>query len=29
MRMKYLSANEIDGPLYSIDTLQIDMNTRF
>jgi hypothetical protein len=29
MRLKYLSANEIDGPIYSVDTLQIDMNTRF
>jgi len=29
MRLKYLSANEIDGPLYSVDTLQVDMNTRF
>ena len=29
MRLKYLSANEIDGPTFSVDTLQIDMNTRF
>jgi hypothetical protein len=29
MRLRYLSANEIDGPIFSVDTLQIDMNTRF
>lgn len=29
MRLKYLSANEIDGPTFSVDTVQIDMNTRF
>ena len=29
MRLRYLSANEIDGPIFGVDTLQIDMNTRF
>jgi rhodanese-related sulfurtransferase len=29
MRLRYLSANEIDGPIFSVDTLQIDLNTRF
>jgi hypothetical protein len=29
MRLRYLSANEIDGPIYDVDTLQIDMNTSF
>ncbi len=29
MRVRYLSANEIDGPTYNVDTLQIDMNTAF
>lgn len=29
MRLKYMSANEIDGPTFGVDTLQIDMNTRF
>jgi hypothetical protein len=29
MRLRYLSANEIDGPIFSVDTLQIDVNTRF
>ncbi|MGA2399414.1 MAG: putative porin [Steroidobacteraceae bacterium] len=29
MRLRYLSANEIDGPIYEVDTLQIDMNARF
>ncbi len=29
LRLRYLSSNEIDGPLYSVDTLQIDMNARF
>jgi hypothetical protein len=29
MRLRYLSANEIDGPTYDVDTLQLDMNTRF
>jgi Putative porin len=29
MRLRYLSANEIDGPIFSVDTLQIDMNARF
>lgn len=29
MRVRYLSANEIDGPTLGIDTLQLDINTRF
>jgi len=29
MRLRYLSSNEIDGPRLGIDTLQIDLNTRF
>ena len=29
LRMKYLSANEIDGPPLGIDVLQLDMNARF
>ncbi len=29
MRLRYLSANQIDGPTFDVDTLQIDMNTRF
>ncbi len=29
LRLRYLSANEIDGPTYNVDTLQIDVNTRF
>ena len=28
-RIRYMSANEIDGPTYSVDTLQIDLNTHF
>lgn len=29
MRLRYLSANEIDGPTYDVDTVQLDLNTRF
>jgi hypothetical protein len=29
LRLRYLSANQIDGPTYDVDTLQIDLNTRF
>jgi hypothetical protein len=29
MRMKYMSANEIDGPQLGIDVLQLDVNARF
>jgi hypothetical protein len=29
MRLRYLSSNAIDGPTLGIDTLQIDLNTRF
>jgi hypothetical protein len=29
VRLRYMSANEIDGPIYSVDTLQIDLNTHF
>jgi hypothetical protein len=28
-RLRYLSANEIDGPRFGVDTLQIDLSTRF
>jgi hypothetical protein len=28
-RLRYLSANEIDGPRFGVDTLQLDVNTRF
>ena len=28
-RLRYLSANAIDGATLGIDTLQIDLNTRF
>jgi hypothetical protein len=28
-RLRYLSANEIDGPRFGVDTLQLDLNTRF
>jgi hypothetical protein len=28
-RIRYMSANEIDGPTYDVDTLQIDLNTHF
>jgi hypothetical protein len=29
LRLRYLSANEIDGPIFGVDTLQFDVNTRF
>jgi hypothetical protein len=29
LRLRYLSANQIDGPTYDVDTLQIDLNTLF
>jgi hypothetical protein len=29
MRIRYLSSNAIDGPTLGIDTLQLDLNTRF
>ncbi len=29
MRLRYLSANEIDGPVFDVDTVQVDMNARF
>ncbi len=29
LRLRYLSANEIDGPTFDVDTLQFDVNTRF
>lgn len=29
VRVRYLSANEIDGPIFGVDTLQLDLNTRF
>jgi hypothetical protein len=29
LRVRYLSADEIDGPIFDVDTLQIDMNARF
>jgi hypothetical protein len=29
MRLRYLSANVIDGPTFSVDTLQLDLNTSF
>jgi len=29
MRVRYLSSNAIDGPTLGIDTLQLDLNTRF
>ena len=29
MRMRYMSSNAIDGPKLGIDTLQVDLNTRF
>jgi hypothetical protein len=28
-RLRYLSANEIDGPRFGVDTLQVDLSTRF
>jgi hypothetical protein len=29
VRLRYLSANEIDGPRLGVDTVQIDLNTQF
>jgi len=29
MRLRYLSSNAIDGPTYALDTVQVDLNTRF
>jgi hypothetical protein len=29
MRLRYLSSNAIDGPPLGIDTVQLDLNTRF
>jgi len=29
LRLRYLSANSIDGPQFDVDTLQLDVNTRF
>ena len=29
MRVRYLSSNAIDGPTLGIDTIQLDLNTRF
>jgi hypothetical protein len=29
LRLRYLSANEVDGPIFGVDTLQFDVNTRF
>jgi hypothetical protein len=29
LRLRYLSANEIDGPKFGVDTLQFDVSTRF
>lgn len=29
LRVRYLSANQIDGPTFDVDTFQIDLNTRF
>jgi hypothetical protein len=29
VRLRYLSANEITGPRYGVDILQLDLNTRF
>ncbi len=29
LRVRYLSANEVDGPHLGVDTLQFDVNTRF
>ena len=28
-RLRYLSANEIDGPAFGVDTIQLDLGTRF
>jgi Putative porin len=29
LRLRYMSANEIDGPTYGLDVIQFDVNTRF
>jgi hypothetical protein len=29
LRMRYMSGNEITGPRYGVDVLQVDLNTRF
>jgi hypothetical protein len=29
MRIRYLSGNEVDGPRYGLDILQVDLNARF
>jgi hypothetical protein len=29
LRLRYLSANEVDGPRFGVDTLQFDVSTRF
>jgi hypothetical protein len=29
LRLRYLSANEIDGPTFDVDTFQVDVSTRF
>ena len=29
MRVRYMSANQVDGPTFDVDTLQIDLNTHF
>jgi len=29
LRVRYLSANQIEGPTFGVDTLQFDINTRF
>ncbi len=29
LRLRYLSGNEIDGPRYGVDIVQLDLNTRF
>jgi Putative porin len=28
-RLRYLSANQIDGPIFGVDTIQLDLSTRF
>jgi hypothetical protein len=29
LRMRYFSGNEITGPRYGVDIVQVDLNTRF
>jgi hypothetical protein len=29
VRLRYMSGNEVDGPRYGLDTVQIDLNARF